>query len=360
MDETMTVDVAAAAREYLPTVKSLTRLLEAAESKPITRSELDDVWVRLPQAGLISSAALFRTAIKMFEEVIRYEYLLDDEIDAPPDRVLDVSHRVHDLLDPIIESRPKTLVLMEDPGVLDYYFYAVSTLGETIGAIASIEYERIKAKGLVRQLVGRLRAKLKGVGNAFEWLSTKDEAGIIKAPEAPDWWRRGGPASVVARDTKAAERTWMKIHRQTKAPTSGGQTRYDAFISHATEDKDLVRPLAKRLREFGFSIWYDEFELKVGDSLRRSIDHGLANSRFGIVVLSTAFFSKNWPQYELDGLVTKELSVGKVILPIWHRVSKEEVISYSPSLADKLALNTAMYSVEELATELASVLRADA
>jgi len=133
---------------------------------------------------------------------------------------------------------------------------------------------------------------------------------------------------------------------------------YDVFISHASEDKDdLVRPLAEKLREAGFSIWYDEFQLKVGDSLRRSIDKGLANSRFGIVVLSPDFFAKNWPQYELDGLVAREMNGGKIILPLWHKVSKDEVMRYSPSLADKFALNTAMYTIDELAEKLGDVLR---
>jgi len=97
--------------------------------------------------------------------------------------------------------------------------------------------------------------------------------------------------------------------------------------------------------------------LKVGDSLRRSIDKGLANSRFGIVILSPNFFAKNWTQYELDGLVAKEMTGGKVILPIWHKVSKDEVMSYSPSLADRFALNTATNTIEELAQELGKVLR---
>jgi len=133
---------------------------------------------------------------------------------------------------------------------------------------------------------------------------------------------------------------------------------HDAFISHASEDKDdLVRPLAEALQRNGCLIWYDEFQLRVGDSLRRSIDKGLARSRFGIVVLSPAFFAKNWTQYELDGLVAKEMTGGKVILPIWHKVSKDEVMSYSPSLADKFALSTAMYTVEELAKALGEVLR---
>ena len=68
---------------------------------------------------------------------------------------------------------------------------------------------------------------------------------------------------------------------------------WDAFISHASEDKDdFVRPLADGLTECGLSVWFDEFELKVGDRLRESIDRGLSQSRFGIVVLSPHFFEK--------------------------------------------------------------------
>jgi len=133
---------------------------------------------------------------------------------------------------------------------------------------------------------------------------------------------------------------------------------YDAFISHASEDKvEIVRSLAEALQARGISVWYDEFELKVGDSLRRSIDKGLSKSRFGIVVLSSAFFAKNWTQYELDGLVAKEMVGGKVILPIWHKISKDEVLSYSPSLADKFALSTSQFTVEELADLIVEVVK---
>ena len=133
---------------------------------------------------------------------------------------------------------------------------------------------------------------------------------------------------------------------------------YDLFICHASEDKDdFVRPLAEALQQLNVSVWYDEFQLKVGDSLRRSIDYGLANSRYGAVVLSSAFFAKNWPQYELDGLVAKEMRGAKVILPIWHKVSKDEVMSYSPSLADKVALNSSILSIDEIAKQLAEVVK---
>ena len=66
--------------------------------------------------------------------------------------------------------------------------------------------------------------------------------------------------------------------------------RWDAFISHASEDKDSVaRPLFSFLEGKGLTIWYDEFSLKVGDSLRKSIDNGLSKSVCGIVILSKDF-----------------------------------------------------------------------
>jgi len=132
---------------------------------------------------------------------------------------------------------------------------------------------------------------------------------------------------------------------------------FDVFISHASEDKaEVVRPLAMALQAVGLRVWYDEFELRIGDSLRRKIDSGLSRSRFGVVVLSRAFLGKGWTNYELDGLVTRANSSDQILLPIWHNITKQEVIGYSPSLADKLARNTATHTVEEIATEIAAVI----
>jgi len=135
---------------------------------------------------------------------------------------------------------------------------------------------------------------------------------------------------------------------------------FDVFISHASEDKETIaRPLALKLTEFGARVWFDEFTLEVGDSLSRSIDRGLAMSRYGVVVLSKAFVSKGWPEYELRGLVTKEVGDQKVILPIWHQISKDEIASYSPTLADKVALDSSKISLEELALQILRVVRPD-
>jgi hypothetical protein len=133
---------------------------------------------------------------------------------------------------------------------------------------------------------------------------------------------------------------------------------YDVFICHSSEDKkDVVRELAKNLRRKHIEVWYDEFTLNIGDSIRRAIDKGLRHSRYGIVVLSKSFFAKEWPQYELDGLVEKEIAGReKVILPIWHKVSHEEVARHSPSLAGRLAANTSI-GLKGVADQLSSVIK---
>jgi hypothetical protein len=117
---------------------------------------------------------------------------------------------------------------------------------------------------------------------------------------------------------------------------------HDIFICHASEDKEtFVRPLAEALCKENVDVWYDEFSLKLGDSLRRSIDKGLKLSRFGVVVLSPSFFLKRWTDYELDGLIDKEISRGEiVILPVWHDVSHDDVAEYSPSLAGRVAVSS--------------------
>jgi len=116
---------------------------------------------------------------------------------------------------------------------------------------------------------------------------------------------------------------------------------WDAFISHASEDKEeVVLPLYEILSKKGMKVWVDKHEIFLGDSLRRKLDEGLAKSRFGIVVLSERFFQKEWTKKELDALVSREDGKEKVIFPIWHKIDKPSITKYSPLLSDKIATPT--------------------
>lgn len=140
------------------------------------------------------------------------------------------------------------------------------------------------------------------------------------------WFPDDGPAF--------ADEMGRRVNRGSRPKKEG----YDAFICHASEDKDVVRTIVYYLEKENCKVWFDEIELTVGDSLRQEIDRGLAIANYGIVVLSKAFFAKKWTQYVLDGLVSRQMEGRKVILPVWHGITKSDVLEYSPSLADKVAV----------------------
>lgn len=134
----------------------------------------------------------------------------------------------------------------------------------------------------------------------------------------------------------------------------------DVFISHASPDKDaFVRPLAEALRRLGVAVWYDEFSFELGDSISQQIDRGIANARFGIVVISQAFISRNWTQHELRGLVSRDVDQDIRIIPVWHGVTKKDVSDFSPSLADKFAIDTSQVDAMEAAIRILRAVRPD-
>jgi len=148
------------------------------------------------------------------------------------------------------------------------------------------------------------------------------------------------------------DETMLEHRRLKKVYAAALGKQWDAFICHASEDKkDFVDEFARRLQASGLSVWYDVFSLKVGDSLRRKIDEGLANSRYGIVVLSKHFFAKEWPQNELDGLMSREIAGTKVILPIWHKITVDEVRQHSPILAGRMAARSE-HGLEKVVSEV--------
>lgn len=145
-----------------------------------------------------------------------------------------------------------------------------------------------------------------------------------------------------------------RVRSASPAQTSAA-AQSDIFLSHASEDKDeIARPLREALEDRGLVVWFDEVKIKVGQSIRQEIEKGISGAKFGVVILSPSFFAKQWTQAELDALFTRKVDTGRsVILPIWHRVTKDEVAAHSPLLAGLLALNSATMTLAEIADAIA-------
>ena len=147
------------------------------------------------------------------------------------------------------------------------------------------------------------------------------------------------------------------LHNGNSAADSGET--YDVFISHAWEDKEgFVDEFVAELEKLGIKVWYDRQRIKWGDSMRARIDEGLKKSKFGIAVISPDYIAdgKYWTKAELDGLFQLESVNGKMLLPIWHNITKQQVMNYSPIIASKLAMTTASMTAEEIASEMKSLL----
>ena len=135
--------------------------------------------------------------------------------------------------------------------------------------------------------------------------------------------------------------------------------KWDVFISYASEDREgVARPLAVLLRELGVSVWFDQTELKLGDSLRFKIDEGLASCRYGVVILTESFFGKHYPERELNGLAQREIDGQNVILPVWYGIDENKVRAASLPLADKIAVKWEL-GLHAVATTVLEVVRPD-
>ena len=137
---------------------------------------------------------------------------------------------------------------------------------------------------------------------------------------------------------------------------SGSTAEYDCFICHAFEDKEAAAaPLAKELAR-SYRVWYDDFALTLGDSIREKIERGLRGSRYGVVILSPRFFSKGWANAELSALLAKQTASGeKVILSIWFDLTREDVLREAPLLVDRKAVVWSR-GLDNVVAEIAHVL----
>lgn len=158
----------------------------------------------------------------------------------------------------------------------------------------------------------------------------------------------------------------MQLNHQTSellqqhVSVESGEEEYDVFLSHAQEDKEaFVDEFVAELSALDISVWYDKQQIAWGDSMRTKIDKGLAKSKFGVAVISPNYIAdgKYWTKAELDGIFQLESVNGKMLLPIWHNITKKEVIEYSPIVAGRLAMTTASMTPKEIADELVKLFK---
>jgi hypothetical protein len=86
------------------------------------------------------------------------------------------------------------------------------------------------------------------------------------------------------------------------------------YFAHASEDKVTARPIVQHLISNGIDVWFDEWEIGAGDSLRRKMDEGLSNCSHFLVLLTEAALKKPWVNEEIDaGFIQKVEGKSKFI-----------------------------------------------
>lgn len=225
-----------------------------------------------------------------------------------------------------------------------------STVNIKLRQIASYEADKAKKRKESAELGKKIAGKKKNRADAYLMLQ-KEQQNEQKKQERTNQMIRASYESRI----KELEQQLAVSNMVSIKDSLTSDEEYDVFVSHAWEDKeDFVDEFVSELRKQGLKVWYDTDKLKWGDSMREKIDKGLSKSRYGVVVLSPNYISehKYWTQAELNGLFQVETVNGKTILPIWHNLTKKQVTEYSPIIADRKAMTTALMTPAEMASEL--------
>ena len=229
---------------------------------------------------------------------------------------------------------------------------SASTFSSKMRQIASCEYDIAKKSKDSAELGKKIADKRKKRSDAYLKLQKEQQ----REQKKQDDVNRKIQASYEAQIEELQQRLSHPATFKTEnSQTEDEEEEYDVFVSHAFEDKEsFVDEFVDALRSNGLSVWYDTDKLKWGDSMREKIDRGLAKSRYGVVVLSPNYIAENkyWTKAELNGLFQVESVNGKTILPVRHNLTKKQVIEYSPIIADRKAMTTALMTPQEIAEAL--------
>lgn len=89
------------------------------------------------------------------------------------------------------------------------------------------------------------------------------------------------------------------------------------FLSHSKKDKLFIEEVAASLRAARIDVWYDEWEIPVGESFRSSINDGISQSDLFFVYLTPHSVESSWVQLELDAAFVKKINTQKETLALF-------------------------------------------
>ena len=126
---------------------------------------------------------------------------------------------------------------------------------------------------------------------------------------------------------------------------------YDVFISHANKDKEeLIEELFQSLSKLGIKIFYDKETLEWGDNWKEKILNGTKKAEFAIIVISENFFDREWTERELAEFLNRQNRNGqKLILPIVHNITMQQLQEKYPNVADIQAIDSKQYNCDQIA-----------
>lgn len=233
---------------------------------------------------------------------------------------------------------------------------SASTIKSKMNQIETHNKAANKARSDSADLAKKIADKRQKRNDAYKQLQKEEQSEQKKRDQAEIRMRQKYEARIAELEAMAVP---ARLPSDEAVGVAGPDLEYDVFVSHAWEDKgNFVDEFVLELRKLNLKVWYDTYQIKWGDSMRQKIDEGLRHSEFGVAVLSPNYIAdgKYWTKAELDGLFQLESVNGKMLLPIWHNLTKKQVMDFSPIIANRKAMTTATMTAQEIAEELAQLL----
>lgn len=182
--------------------------------------------------------------------------------------------------------------------------------------------------------------------------STSTGSYSTKYAPRPRWSPTGSAAAYTRREVAGFTPVREAMERQAE---QGRLVSYDIFLCHAWGDREgIARELYDALRAQGVKVWFSERDVLLGRPLLRAIDHGLAKTWMGLVLVTPALIER----LNNEGIADKELSellAREALIPVVSGTTFEVLRETSPLLASRSGMNLADQTLEQVSIKIAEL-----